>query len=60
MAYRDNQPFNENMLRPCPMLENAEVTEVVHETEAGYSVDRRAGWGAVWKLRKFPKELARK
>src|SRR5699024_12338464 len=22
MAYHDGQPFNENMLRPCPMLEN--------------------------------------
>lgn len=22
MAYHDNQPFNDNMLRPCPMLEN--------------------------------------
>ncbi len=21
-AYHDNQPFNDNMLRPCPMLEN--------------------------------------
>lgn len=25
MAYHDNQPFNENMLRPCPMLENPEI-----------------------------------
>jgi len=24
MAYHDGQPFNENMLRPCPMLENPE------------------------------------
>ncbi len=24
MAYHDNQPFNKNMLRPCPMLENPE------------------------------------
>ncbi len=22
MTYHDGQPFNENMLRPCPMLEN--------------------------------------
>lgn len=22
MAYHDNQPFNENMLRPCPVLDN--------------------------------------
>ena len=25
MAYHDGQPFNENMLRPCPMLENPEI-----------------------------------
>lgn len=24
MQYHDNQPFNDNMLRPCPMLENPE------------------------------------
>lgn len=24
MAYHDGQPFNENMFRPCPMLENPE------------------------------------
>ena len=27
MAYHDNQPFNENMLRPCPMLENPEILQ---------------------------------
>ncbi|MCR4672424.1 MAG: radical SAM protein [Lachnospiraceae bacterium] len=25
MAYHDGQPFNKNMLRPCPMLENPEI-----------------------------------
>ena len=25
MAYRRNQPFNKNHLRPCPMLENPEI-----------------------------------
>lgn len=25
MAYHDDQPFNENHLRPCPMLENPEL-----------------------------------
>ena len=25
MAYHDGQPFNENHLRPCPMLENPEL-----------------------------------
>ncbi|MGN1181619.1 MAG: radical SAM protein [Faecalibacillus sp.] len=35
MAYHDNQPFNENMLRPCPMLENPEkLREMVAKTEA--------------------------
>ena len=35
MAYRRNQPFNENMLRPCPMLENPEkLRAMVRETGA--------------------------
>ena len=25
MAYHDGQPFNENHLRPCPMLENPKL-----------------------------------
>lgn len=34
-AYHDNQPFNNNMLRPCPMLENPEeLRRLVHETGA--------------------------
>lgn len=35
MAYRNGQPFNENMLRPCPMLENPEyLREMVKNTGA--------------------------
>lgn len=35
MAYRDNQPFHSNHLRPCPMLENPEILEkMVKETGA--------------------------
>lgn len=35
MAYRDNQPFNNNQLRPCPMLENPEILQrIVRETGA--------------------------
>lgn len=35
MAYHDGQPFNENMLRPCPMLENPEkLRKMVAETDA--------------------------
>jgi MoaA/NifB/PqqE/SkfB family radical SAM enzyme len=34
-AYHDNQAFNENMLRPCPMLENPEFLEkMVNESRA--------------------------
>ena len=34
-AYHDNQPFNNNMLRPCPMLENPEcLRSMVKETGA--------------------------
>jgi MoaA/NifB/PqqE/SkfB family radical SAM enzyme len=35
MAYRENQPFNCNHLKPCPMLENPEILQrMVHETKA--------------------------
>jgi len=35
MAYRSNAPFNENMLRPCPMLENPEMLrKMVRESGA--------------------------
>ena len=35
MAYHDGQPFNENMLRPCPMLENPErLREMVKKSGA--------------------------
>lgn len=34
-AFRKNQPFNENLLRPCPMLENPEILqELVYSTKA--------------------------
>ena len=34
-AYHDNQPFNDNHLRPCPMLENPErLRQLVKETKA--------------------------
>ncbi|MBQ6602181.1 MAG: radical SAM protein [Eubacterium sp.] len=34
-AYHDNQPFNHNHLRPCPMLENPEkIEQLVKETGA--------------------------
>ncbi len=34
-AYKDGQPFNDNHLRPCPMLENPNrLREIVHRTNA--------------------------
>ena len=42
MAYHDGQPFNDNMLRPCPMLENPEkLRRMVRETGA-HSTDCEA------------------
>ena len=35
MAYHDGQPFNDNHLRPCPILENPEkIKEIVEKTGA--------------------------
>lgn len=35
MGYHDNQPWNDNMLRPCPVLDNpGRLTEVVERTGA--------------------------
>lgn len=34
MAYHDGQPFNDNHLRPCPMLENPQLLRnMVHSTD---------------------------
>lgn len=39
MAYRQNQPFSSNMLRPCPLLDNpGKLAEMVDET-ASHSTD---------------------
>ncbi len=35
MKYRENQPFNENHLRPCPLLDNPEyIRNMVNESKA--------------------------
>ena len=35
MAYRNNQPFNDNLLRPCPLLDNPQMLQkMVHESGA--------------------------
>jgi len=34
-SYQQHQPFNSNMLRPCPLLDNPSMlSEMVHETGA--------------------------
>lgn len=39
MAYHDNQPFNDNMLRPCPMLENPEYLRSMVKATAAVNTD---------------------
>ena len=39
MAYHDAQPFNENMLRPCPMLENPECLQAMVKKTGAHSTD---------------------
>ena len=35
MGYHDSQPWNENMLRPCPVLDNpGRLTEIVEKSRA--------------------------
>ncbi len=42
MAYHDNQPFNENHLRPCPMLENPEILKRLVKETGAHSTDLEA------------------
>ena len=37
--YRKNQPFNENMLRPCPMLDNPEKLREMVKNSGAHSTD---------------------
>ncbi len=39
MAHHDNQPFNDNMLRPCPMLENPEKLRAMVAGAGAHSTD---------------------
>ena len=39
MAYHDNQPFNDNMLRPCPMLENPEALRSMVKATGAVNTD---------------------
>ena len=39
LAYHDGQPFNDNHLRPCPMLENPEALQKMVEATGAHSTD---------------------
>ena len=39
MAYHDGQPFNDNHLRPCPMLENPQMLREMVEKTGAHSTD---------------------
>ena len=42
MAYRKRQPFNENLLRPCPCLDNPEMLAAMVEESGAKSTDMKA------------------
>ena len=42
MAYHDAQPFNDNMLRPCPMLENPEMLRKIVAKTGAHSTDMQS------------------
>lgn len=42
MAYHNRQPFNKNMLQPCPMLENPDSLREMVEESGAWSTDMQA------------------
>ena len=42
MAYHDGQPFNENHLRPCPMLENPQYLQQMVAKTGARSTDMQS------------------
>ncbi|HHW30080.1 MAG TPA: radical SAM protein [Clostridiaceae bacterium] len=42
MAYRKNQPFNNNLLRPCPLLDNPEMLAKMVKESGAKSTDMEA------------------
>lgn len=42
MGYHDGQPFNENHLRPCPMLENPDKLRAIVKKSGAHSTDLQA------------------
>ena len=63
MAYKRNQPFSNNMLRPCPVLDNpgaiskmvaetgAYSTEMQHPESANELYDKTIGAAKAWKVK---------
>ena len=43
MAYRQGQPFNENHLRPCPMLENPEMLRDIVKRTGSFDTNNEVG-----------------
>ena len=42
MAYHERQPFNDNMLRPCPMLENPDKLREIVKLSGAKSTDMKS------------------
>ena len=42
MQYHDTMPFNENMLQPCPMLENPQYIKQMVDASGAHSTDMEA------------------
>ena len=42
MAYKEGHPFNDNHLRPCPMLENPEKLKAMVENSGAHSTDMQS------------------
>ncbi|MCE2604110.1 hypothetical protein LH384_34025, partial [Pseudomonas aeruginosa] len=42
MQYHDNQPFNDNMLRPCPLLDNKGKLAEMVKASGAHSTDMQS------------------
>lgn len=42
MAYKEGQPFNNNHLRPCPMLENPQCLQAMVQKSGAHSTDMQS------------------
>ena len=42
MAYKEGHPFNDNHIRPCPMLENPEKLKAMVENSGAHSTDMQS------------------